>query len=383
MHLEALAACMCAAATRAHMVLLDEYWVPEIQVNDVSATEIDTVLTGDPTQAKTGDLSVRLENETGWPNVRFRQAGRLRLDQAPVGDGETEARLWYRTDHWEGPWRLEVWVYFAAADPAPLKVLEAELDGGGEEGRLIADDQWHQAKGVVRPTDGYFLVQQDIPLVTFVWLVPTNSWNIVHRTYVDRVELVVTRGPLAERPRPGPPKRVRGKPGAQTNGPGWIWFEGEDAAEHNFVPFGAIAPSNEDEQKLLSNGAWLESGDASPEISATWTIDVPLAGTYAFWHRGNGTEFTWAWDDGGSGECTVDGDWTDEVRFQQHVAGGIVVHWIKLGDVDLAAGKHMLRVDGLPAGAVFALDCWLLTQKPFTPHGTDKPAANPPEGTPQ
>ena len=54
------------------IVLLDEYWTPDIASNDVAVEEIDTVDTEDPTQAKFGRASVRLENETGWPSVRFR-----------------------------------------------------------------------------------------------------------------------------------------------------------------------------------------------------------------------------------------------------------------------------------------------------------------------
>ena len=373
MHAVALAAWVCAAPTCADIVLLDEYWVPEIAVNDVSVTEIDTTLTGDPTGAKSGEVSARLENRTGWPNVRLRQAAMVRLDEVPLEEQETKARLWYRTDKWEGPWRLEVWVYCAAAAPAPLKVMEAELDGGGDEGKLVADDQWHQAKGVLRQTGDYGLVTQDVPLVTYVWLAPMGGWDTVHRTYVDRVELVVTKGPLAGKPAPEPTKRVRPKPGAQTSGPGWIWFEGEDALEHNFRPFGAIAPSNADEQQTLSNGAWLESYGAAPETFATWQVDVPEAGRYAFWHRGNGTEFAWAWDDQELRTCSVEGDWMDEVVLQRHPEGEIVVHWIKLADLDLAAGKHTLRAEGLPADDVFGFDCWLLSRKLFTPHGAQKP----------
>jgi hypothetical protein len=358
---------------RADVVLLDEYWVPEIVLNDVSVTEVDALATGDATEAKSGEVSVRLGNQTGWPNVRFRQAVMLRLDQIPIDEGETEARLWYRTDGWQGPWRLEIWVYFGGAGPAPVKVLEADLDGGGEAGKFVTDDQWHQAKGALLQAADYALVPGDTPLVSYVWLAPTDGWNTVHRTYVDRVELVVTKGPLAGKPGPEPARRIRPKPGAQTNGPGWIWFEGEDALEHNFRPFGAVAPNNADEQKALSNGAWLESGGENPDAFATWQVDVPGAGRYAFWHRGNGTDFNWAWDNQQAGQCTVEGDWVDEVLVQRHAEGEIVVHWIKLGDVHLTAGKHMLRVEGLPDGDVFGFDCWLLTRGEFKPSGARKP----------
>ncbi|MBI2300619.1 MAG: hypothetical protein HYU66_17055 [Armatimonadetes bacterium] len=70
----ALAALLLAWPGSADTVLLDEVWSPEIMVNDVVATEIDTVQTGDPSMARSGEFSIKLENLTGFPNVRFRSA---------------------------------------------------------------------------------------------------------------------------------------------------------------------------------------------------------------------------------------------------------------------------------------------------------------------
>jgi hypothetical protein len=50
------------------IVLLDEHWFPEIMVNDVAVTEVDTEQTGDPTQAVSGDFSAMLKNDKGFPN---------------------------------------------------------------------------------------------------------------------------------------------------------------------------------------------------------------------------------------------------------------------------------------------------------------------------
>ena len=63
-----------AAQVRADVVLMDEYWTPEIMQNDVKVTEVDTQATGDPTQAVAGYFSAMLENQTGAPSVRFRSA---------------------------------------------------------------------------------------------------------------------------------------------------------------------------------------------------------------------------------------------------------------------------------------------------------------------
>ncbi len=277
------------------LVLLDEYWAPEIVLNDVAAAEVDTLATGDPSQAKTGEVSVLLANDTGAPNVRFRSAGMVKLDELPLGD--TEARLWYRTDAWTGVWRLEVWVYEAATDAIPVKVLQAWLDGGGPEGQLQPDDQWHQARGLVEAAEAYDRAPKDMALTTYVWLEPEEGWDIGHRTYVERVELLVFQPP------PPPAKRVRPRPGAQTDGPGWIWFEGEDAVQHRVPPGGAWAPQTEADQQLHSNGQWLQYHGGG-DLGLLWEVNVPEAGTYDFWCRANGTSFSWAWDADAFKTCT-------------------------------------------------------------------------------
>ncbi len=133
----------------ADIVLLDEYWTQEIVNNGVTVTEIDTLTTGDPTQAKSGECSVMMRNEWGWPSVRFRGAARVMLSQVPPGD--SEVRVWYRTDTWNGKWRLEIWLHnYDPSTPIPLKVLEGVLDGGGADGTLVADDKWHQARAILQ-----------------------------------------------------------------------------------------------------------------------------------------------------------------------------------------------------------------------------------------
>ena len=90
----------------ASIVLLDEYWSPEITLGDVAVSEVDTAATDDPTQAVAGYFSAKLENMFDAPNVRFRNAATVRPADLPPD--ETEARLWYRTDEWNGRMALEV-----------------------------------------------------------------------------------------------------------------------------------------------------------------------------------------------------------------------------------------------------------------------------------
>jgi hypothetical protein len=73
-------------STKADIVLLDEYWTPEITICDVNVTEIDTEKTNDPTQAKSGVWSVLLQNDKGFPNVRFRGASSIMRGKSMVSD---------------------------------------------------------------------------------------------------------------------------------------------------------------------------------------------------------------------------------------------------------------------------------------------------------
>jgi hypothetical protein len=358
------------AAVRADVVLLDEYWTPEILNNEVGVTEVDTRDTGDPLQAKFGEFSALLENETGWPNVRFR--GAPRITAAELSPDYTEASLWYRTDAWTGTWRMEVWMW-SNAHRAVVKILEGVLNGGAAGGGLIADDEWHQASGILSATDDYELAaSQRIGQSSYVWLVPIDGWDIPHRTYVDRIELTIVGGPLQGLyPAPEAARHVRPDPGAQTAGDGWVWWEGENAVTHNFPPGGAFRPDNAKVQADLSNGDWLQDYRLA-DHTAEWKVTLAEDGPYAFWSRGFWTrgEFDWRWDDGEWQTCAPDRERVDKVFL---VDEWISAGWVDLGQVGLAEGEHALQVKFPPDAVGACFDCWLLTKVPFTPKGHLKP----------
>ena len=353
----------------ADMVLLDEYWTQEIANNGVTVTGIDTLVTGDPTQAKSGECSVMMRNEWGCPSVRFRGAARVMLSEMPPGD--SEVRVWYRTDAWNGKWRLEIWLHnYDPSTPIPLKVLEGVLDGGGADGTLIADDKWHQARAILQKGDGYDRIPQDKYLAAYVWFAPQEyGYDTLHRTYVDRVEVAVISGPLKGKSAPEPLRRVRPSPRSQTTGKGWIWWEAEDAIRHNFPPGGAYRPDDAAGQGKLSNGSWLQYHGG--ERSAAWEINVPEAGEYALWARGflHEAPLRWRWDEGQRR--------TSEMDAKQDVRNAfwdlLTVSWVNLGNVQLTAGKHRFEAETLQSEQT-TFDCWLLTKVGFTPNGISKPA---------
>jgi hypothetical protein len=367
--LMAIVVASTAAPARASVVLLDEFWSPEITATDVKATEVDTEATGDPTQAVAGYYSARLENTTGAPNVRFRNAASLRPTDLPPD--QTEARLWYRTDKWNGKWALEVWLFVPSAK-RPVQMLTTELDGGGEDGRLIADNHWHQAKGLLKKGPEYDVAAgaAPVPANSYVMLHATEGWDIAHTTYVDRVEAVVVAGPGKEKPMQPPTRHVRPVPGFQTDGPGVVCFEGEDAVESTFQPGSAYLPDNAAEQRLLSNGAWLQPG--APGATAAWKFTVPAAGSYAvwtrgFWYRGG---FRWRVDGGDWKTSGPDRKYLSAVDYRQidEKAWGlpaVTVGWAPLGSVDLAAGQHSMETQCSEDALGVAFDCWALSRSAF------------------
>jgi hypothetical protein len=360
-----------ATPARASVVLLDEYWSPEIMVNDVQMSEVDTEATGDPREAVAGCFSAKLENQKGWPSVRFRNAAGM--GSTGLLPGQTEARLWYRTDKWNGKWTMEIWILSAAAG-RPVQVLTADLDGGGEGGRLIADDRWHQARGMLKEGPEF----GKVPAVKaneacYVWLRPTEGWDIAHTTYVDRIEVINVDGPRKGEAPPAPASRVRPSPGAQTMAPGLVMWEGEDAVESTFPPDGLYVPETADQQRLLSNGAWLQHLSAEG-AKASWKVTVPDAGPYALWARGfwyKGS-FRWRIDEGEWQMSGPDRKVTAAVKYCDSDAeawgiAALMVGWTPLGSADLKAGEHTLQIECLEDATGFGFDCFVLAHSAFSP----------------
>lgn len=355
------------------VVLLDEYWTPEIVQDGATVSEVDTLVRQDSSQARTGECSAEITNETGGsPNVRFRGAGLTTLAKTPPDT--SEASLWYRTDRWTGTWCLEVWVYHRPTSPAPVIVMRASLAGEGPNGALVADDTWHRACGRLKRAGEYERVPKEKPLATYVWLRPETGHGVAHRTFIDRVEI----GPAGQQAPgslpPAPARRVRPRPGALATGAGWIWWEAEDATTHSFPPGGVFAPYTTADQSILSNGMWLQYS-RSNGLSASWDVDVAQPGRYSFWCRALGrASFRWRWDGGEWGEC-VGGEavWVDEVKLRDDAMGPVIVRWTRLGEVDLSPGRRRLDIEGTPKNASLGLDCWLLTDREFVPRGAAYP----------
>lgn len=150
----------------------------------------------------------------------------------------------------------------------------------------------------------------------------------------------------------------------------YIWWEAEDADDHNFPESQAFAPRNDKEKATLSEGGWLQT-DKSANGTASWTVDVPEDGTYYFWTRkfwAHGP-FKWHFNDQPEQHCKRSASLVDSVQMRKFVCS----NWVPLGKVTLKKGKNTLRIKADPEATAFGIDCWLLSKKSFFPNGPFKP----------
>ncbi len=156
-----------------------------------------------------------------------------------------------------------------------------------------------------------------------------------------------------------------------------VWWEGEDAVEHNFPQRTGFSPQTfADTRELLSGGDWLSSDgkvEAAPRY-ARYRVTVPGDGEYALWSRKfwKHGPFRWRFGDGQWQTCGRDVSLLDSVTLRTHLG----TNWVYLGQTTLAAGEatfelELLADEGKDATAAF--DCFALAQGPFIPRGKLKP----------
>ncbi len=157
---------------------------------------------------------------------------------------------------------------------------------------------------------------------------------------------------------------------AETAGDGWVWWEAEDSAEHNFDVDHPFAPRHE----VLSGGEWIGIGrDRGETIFAEYTVNVPADGTYKFyarkfWKHG---PFRYRFNEGPWHQVGRDVTLMDEVFIRTHLGA----NWVHAGDHELSAGPTKVRIELTEQSGAAAFDAFLLSAEPFTPRGKLKPGA--------
>lgn len=166
----------------------------------------------------------------------------------------------------------------------------------------------------------------------------------------------------------------------------YVWIEGESPAA---MPAGMTVAGVERSQ-FLSGGSWLffgaEPGEVAQKVSESgltvaYPVEIARGGRQELWAR-IGFEFArapfeWRLDRTAWKTVTPDDLTSDLMELGFWNEAG----WLKLGDPDLAAGKHTLEIrlgrtkekDGSWRRMLFGLDALCISAGPFTPHGPYKP----------
>ncbi len=166
----------------------------------------------------------------------------------------------------------------------------------------------------------------------------------------------------------------------------YVWIEAESLAN----PPAGFKSGGWGNKQYLSGDDWLfaaidgKDAEALPPdgLSLRYPFDTKTAGTYEVWGR-VGYEFVrspfkWRVDDGAWGTEEPEHLTTDLME----IAEWTEIAWVKLGTVDLAAGKHTLHFQferrvlpgkDKPERILAGLDCFCLSKGPFRPNGRHKP----------
>jgi hypothetical protein len=158
------------------------------------------------------------------------------------------------------------------------------------------------------------------------------------------------------------------------NAADYVWIEGEAAPQHSMRPQGWYDRVNKEN---LSGGEWLShfAGGAPPV--ATYPFSIDQAGEYHFWLRCNPVadpRISYQVDDGGwqpidlgtsIQRVNIAADGKPDIRF---------VGWVQVGLLPLKTGRHALQFRFESSNNSHgAIDCFVLSQKPFRPRGILKP----------
>lgn len=152
----------------------------------------------------------------------------------------------------------------------------------------------------------------------------------------------------------------------------FVWVEGEAAASKTVQRHNWYSDAVKKDQ--LSGGAWI-SNYGNQDGVATYDLAIPADGDYTLWVRANVIGAALAFEIGG---VKTEMDTTKGVDVVNIASDGKpdmrIVGWLNGGVVKLKAGAKKITFtmhsDTSHHGGI---DCFVLTQKPFTPNGAVKP----------
>lgn len=156
-----------------------------------------------------------------------------------------------------------------------------------------------------------------------------------------------------------------------TTGPGYIWWEGENAVSTDFQKNPWL---EENMDKHCSGGMWLTNGGKPRKggYRASYKIEIPENGVYELWarqgYRGWCSNW-WRFDNAEWKEAKITDPAFNYVSVAKHRSLG----WTYYGQMKLSKGNHTFEVKLDGEKLLMAFDCFILSRGRFTPFGKNKP----------
>ena len=156
----------------------------------------------------------------------------------------------------------------------------------------------------------------------------------------------------------------------------YIWWEGEEAFEHNFDNTSFLPSFYGKKKEILSNNNWLHNGGIRKDLPlfANYKVDIKKNNTYHFWVRKfwKHGPFKWRFSKQAWQYCKDDCGLTDNYSLAKHICA----NWVYLGKVPLGKGEQLLEIEILTLKnqkAIACFDCFVLSPEPYLPYAKYKP----------
>lgn len=154
----------------------------------------------------------------------------------------------------------------------------------------------------------------------------------------------------------------------------FVWVEGEAPSRGQGHPHPWY--SDQVQKGLLSGNGWLSSFTDQADTEVDYDVAVPAEGEYALWARVNPVQAAVAWRrDGGAWEEVDLSKAIDQVNLASDGKPDLrFLAWVKVATLKLAAGTTAIGFKLHSTNSHHgALDCFVLTSRPFLPSGTSRP----------
>ena len=165
---------------------------------------------------------------------------------------------------------------------------------------------------------------------------------------------------------------------ATTHATTYVWWEAEDATSTDLSTQGGYHHLSGNARTLLSGGEWLNGKKTRSGMHADYEVAVPAASSYVlyvrkFWKHGM---FKWRF---GQQDWTLLGH-DQKTLDSVGIAPYVPACWVRLGKVNLKAGKQPFRIElvrdsGYQFADNYGYDCFMLVDHEIKPAGLTKPDA--------